>query len=173
MPCILHAFRIWYSFPRSIKKLTENKSSKFDVTYRARAHNTLIALLGWEEVVLSEGLPRLINTSIIPAGLHWGSQPCGDPGLIWGGHITQDTGHNQRGFSPSWQRCSEEDKPTCASGTTLLGLSYRVFTRQGGTLDCVTFHMSCLGESNIQEFTSTSFFRGLRTVEQIFCAIFL
>lgn len=51
-------------------------------THGASAHDALIALPGWEEVELSEGFPRLINTSIMPAGLHRGSQPCRDPGLI-------------------------------------------------------------------------------------------
>lgn len=132
--------------------LTKNKKSKLCVTYRACAHNALIALLGWEEVVLSEGLPRLINASIIPAGFHRGSQPCRDPGLIWGGHITQDRGlwsHNHSGFwqkAQSWRGVQGQESLTCASWTTLLRLSYWVFTWQSRALDCVTFHMACLRE---------------------------
>lgn len=62
----------------------KNESIELDWTHRACAHNTLIALLGWKEVVFGEGLPRLINASIIPAGFHWSSQPCRNPRLVWG-----------------------------------------------------------------------------------------
>ena len=45
-------------------------SSILDATHRACAHDTLVAPFGGEEVELGEGLPRLINTPVVPAGLH-------------------------------------------------------------------------------------------------------
>lgn len=77
----------------------DNKMSKRWVTYRAHAHSTLIALSGWEEVVFGEGFPRLIHTSIMPAGSDWSSEACRDPGLLWG-----DTSHMRglTGWSPTW-----------------------------------------------------------------------
>lgn len=50
--------------------LQKKREKKAKITYRACAHYTLVALLRWEEVVLVEGLPWLINSSIIPAGFH-------------------------------------------------------------------------------------------------------
>lgn len=60
------------------EKLVKSKEK----TYRACAHDALVTLLRWEEVVLVEALSWLINSSVVPAGLDRSSQPCGDPDLI-------------------------------------------------------------------------------------------
>lgn len=105
--CILHPFynqtlsEKWKLF---IQKL-RNESIKLDWTHRACAHNTLIALLGWEEVVFGECLPGLINAPIIPAGFHRSPQPCRNPRLVWerGENTPSRTGcfknHNRSSFS--------------------------------------------------------------------------
>lgn len=96
---------------KNIKKNCKNKKRKrkWYVTHRACAHNTLVALLRWEEVVLVEGLPWLINSSIIPAGFHWSSQPCRDPGLIiWGGQRSQ--GESSLSKASELTRCLEEEE---------------------------------------------------------------
>ena len=43
----------------------------------------MISLSGWEEVKFGKGFPWLVNTPIIPAGLHWGSQSCRNPRLVF------------------------------------------------------------------------------------------
>lgn len=43
--------------------------AKCCVTHGARAHHTLVALLGGEKFVLVEGLPWLVNCTVVPAGL--------------------------------------------------------------------------------------------------------
>lgn len=55
--------------------------NKNGVTHRTRAHGTLVAWLGWQ-VMLGEGLARLIDASIISAQLRRSSQACRDLGLV-------------------------------------------------------------------------------------------
>lgn len=72
------------TFPprREMNKNGEEKNK----THRACTHNTLVTLLGWEEVALVEGLSRLINSSVVPAGFDRSSESCGDSDLVtWSG----------------------------------------------------------------------------------------
>lgn len=67
-----------------VKEQHRNLQEERSVTYRTRTHDTLVGLSRWEEVVVGKGLPWLVDSSIIPAGLHRGSQASWNPRLIWG-----------------------------------------------------------------------------------------
>lgn len=136
-------------------KKTKQWNDETEATYRACAHNTLVALPGWEELVISERLPWLINTSIILAGFHRSPQSCRDPGLIWR-HITQDSKlwtHNKNWLSlnPTCDKALEKVY-LCILDNTAEAQTLGSHMPEGDTWLCYISHGLSVGEIK-EEFT--------------------
>lgn len=60
----------------------EKSIVKYAITHRACAHNTLVGLSGWEQIMISERLAHLVSGSIVPTCFNRSPQPCRGPVLI-------------------------------------------------------------------------------------------